>query len=871
MTTEPALLERDAELVELSALLAAARAGRGHVALVSGAAGIGKTALLQRLARDHAPPMRLLWGGCDALFTPRPLAPLQEVAWQHGGELADRLREAAPRDVIFQTFLGELQPPRPPALVVFEDVHWADEATLDLLRFLGRRIARTCALLVISWREDEVSARHALRSVVGDLPRDVVRRVSLAPLSSCAVETLAVAAQRPASGVHAVTGGNPFFVTEILASHAATVPATIRDAVLGRASRLTPRARDMLEVASVMPARAELSLLAVVAGPAFGALDELLEVGMLVLANDAITFGHELARRAIEDAVTPLHARDLHARVLAWLRLQPDDPAQLARMVHHAQRAGDGPAVQELASRAAERADRLGAHREAEAHLTAALQHATSEPHRAALLEARTVQCFLIDRMQDAFESGTAALAAWQRLGERVRQSACLRWLARITWYLTRIDDARRYAEQAVTVLDGLPPGPELAMAWSTRSQLFMNVGASDAAIEWGERALVLARERSYPEVLAHALDNVGCARIQQGDPRGWAELDESLRVARAHGLDAEAARVYANLGMLAVEERRYPEATRWLDEGVAFGDEKDLGTTRVCSLVTRVHLHVVTGQWSAAAEDAELVSADPLASELSRQILLTALGLMRARRGDPSAWEALDASLAIARRANEAERLVPVAAARAELAWLEGDLARARAEVEDTLALAVRLRRAWYIGELAMWSVRGGESPPGDVPIAPPYALQLAGDWRGAAAAFARLGCHYDAALACYEGDDQQALKDALAALVRMDALPAAARIRRRLAELGARGIPRGPRSARREHPFDLTAREQDVLVALALGLSNAEIGSRLFISPKTVDHHVSAILAKLDVPTRSAAVAAARSHGLLDSMRPT
>ncbi|HET9988247.1 MAG TPA: response regulator transcription factor, partial [Kofleriaceae bacterium] len=298
----------------------------------------------------------------------------------------------------------------------------------------------------------------------------------------------------------------------------------------------------------------------------------------------------------------------------------------------------------------------------------------------------------------------------------------------------------------------------------------------------------------------------------------------------------------------------------------VAFAGEKDIGVARVCSLVTRVHLHVVTGQWSAAVADAALVAGDPLASEIAQQVLLTATGLMRARRGDPSAWDALDASLAIARRANEAERLVPVAAARAELAWLEGDAARARAEVEDVLALAVRIGRAWYIGELAIWAVRGGAAPPTGVPIAHPYALQLAGDWRGAAAEFTRLGCHYDAALACYEGDDQDALKDALAALVRMDARPAAARIRRRLAELGARGIQRGPRSARREHPFDLTAREQDVLEALALGLSNAEIGSRLFVSPKTVDHHVSAILAKLDVPTRVAAVAEARKHGLLD-----
>ncbi len=365
MTSE-SLLERDKELAELAALLDKARAGQGRVALVYGEAGIGKTAFLKRFVREHVtPPVRLFWGGCDALFTPRPLAPLQEVAWLHGGRLAEKLRDGASRDTIFQIFFEELGRPHPPAVVVMEDVHWADEATLDLLKFLGRRAERARALLVISWRDDEVPAGHPLRSMLGDLSRAAVRRIPLRALSPRAVEQLAREAKRRAGNLHALTGGNPFFVTEVLAGGEAAVPATASDAVLGRASRLSAPARELLDLASVAPTRIELPTLEAAAGPAFAALDELLAAGMLSLCDGAASFRHELARRAIEDAVPPLRARDLHARVLAALRSLPEEPGLLDRLVHHAERAGDVALVLRLAPDAAAHAALLGAHREA--------------------------------------------------------------------------------------------------------------------------------------------------------------------------------------------------------------------------------------------------------------------------------------------------------------------------------------------------------------------------------------------------------------------------------------------------------------------------------------------------------------------------
>jgi DNA-binding CsgD family transcriptional regulator/tetratricopeptide (TPR) repeat protein len=616
----------------------------------------------------------------------------------------------------------------------------------------------------------------------------------------------------------------------------------------------------------VAPTRVELPLLAAAAGPAFAALDDLLAAGMLSLSDGAASFRHELARRAIEDAVPPLRARDLHARLLAALRSLPEDPRLLDRLVHHAERAGDVALVLRLAPEAAQHAALLGAHREAAAHLASALRHgAQLEPRRRAeLLEARAHQCYLNDRQKEAIDDCTAARALWHELGERLREGECLRWLSGMCSCSARTQDARIYAAMAVETLEALPAGAELSMAWSTRSQLHMCAGEAAEAVIWGEKALALARERGFHESEAHALNNLGCARIQLGDESGWELLEESLSVSIAHAMQEHACRAFVNLGTCAVEERRHQTAARWLDQGVEYASERDLGLFSLCLLAWRSRLHTTVGDWNQAAEDATLVIDDAIGSEVTRLVALASLGLVRARRGDAGAWSALDEAQELARQSGGAEQLVQVAAARAELAWLEGNGPRARDEVAEALELAVRLDRAWYIGELAVWSWRGGGSPP-DARMPRPFALQLAGDWRGAADELERIGCPYDAAVAVFEGDDPDALLRALTVLDRMEAKPAAARLRRRLAELGVRGVPRGPLAPRRGHPFDLTAREQEVLDALALGLSNVQISKRLFVSPKTVDHHVSSILSKLRVPSRGVAVAEARRHGLL------
>src|SRR5688500_17222350 len=218
------LLEREQFLDELEGILTQVAGGKGRFVLVSGEAGIGKTSLVEWFAEAHKKQARVLWGACDALFTPRPLGPLYDIAHQTQGNLLELLEEEAPRASIFSAVLDELEDGRGPAIAVIEDVHWADEATLDLLKFLGRRINRINSLLIVTYRDDEVGVDHPLRLVLGDLPHRSVARFRLAPLTEGGVNTLAERSGRRIEDLYSVTGGNPFFVTEALASKESGVP-----------------------------------------------------------------------------------------------------------------------------------------------------------------------------------------------------------------------------------------------------------------------------------------------------------------------------------------------------------------------------------------------------------------------------------------------------------------------------------------------------------------------------------------------------------------------------------------------------------------------------------------------------------------------
>lgn len=862
------LLEREQFLDELEAILASAAAGNGRLVLVSGEAGIGKTSLVERFAEAHKGQTRVLWGACDALFTPRPLGPLYDIAQQTRGRLLALLAEEAPRASIFSAALDEIGQGRAPSITIIEDVHWADAATLDLLKFLGRRVNRTDCMLVATYRDDEVGADHPLRLVLGDLPHRSVSRLRLPPLSEDAIKELAERAGRGVEDLYAVTGGNPFFVTEALESRVQGVPVTVRDAVLSRAARLPPASVAVLELLSVVPARTEVWLLNDTIGPDMAALEECVGAGMLRCEGDVIAFRHELARLAVEDSLAVPRRQSLHKLVLKAL-LDRGSEALLARIVHHASQAGDRAAVLKYAPVAARQASALNAHREAASHYEAALKHADglAPEELAGLFECRSYECYLTDQMEEALHARREALEIRQQLGDRRRQSDSLRWMSRLSWFSGRKAEAEVYGAQAVEILEGLPPGPELAMAYSNRAQLHMLMDDSRQAILWGTRAIELARKLGVTEMLIHALNNVGSAELLVGKEEGRAKLEESLRLALDYNLQDHAARDFTNLAYFTVKDRNYRLAMHYLDNGIAYTTEHDLDSYRLYMTAFRARAFFEQGDWDRAADDASFVLGHYQVSTITKIPALTVLGHLRVRRGDPEAARLLDEALELAIETGELQRIAPVASARAEFAWLKGDFEQVAREALLVSEMAKGHDDARLSGEFpfAFWMWRAGRAPEGHEKLEMPYALQVSGNWRGAAESWREIGCPYEEAMALGEGNEASR-RTALDIFERLGAAPAAERLRQVLSASGVRGLRRGPRQSTKENPAGLTNRQMEVLALIAGGLSNNEIAERLFISPKTVDHHVSAILSKLDARTRAEAVSLALQSSLIN-----
>jgi len=863
------LLERKELFDELEGIFEAVAAGSGRIVLVSGEAGIGKTTLVEGFAERHHAKARVLWGACDALFTPRPLGPLYDIAPQTQGELVTLLEHQAPRPSIFSAVVDELQKTKAPSITVVEDVHWADEATLDLLKFLGRRISRIKSMLIITYRDDEVSPDHPLRLVLGDLPHRSVARFRLLPLSEASVNMLAERAGRRIEDLYEVTGGNPFFVTEALASKGAGIPSTVRDAVLSRAARLSPAARAVLELASVVPARTQMWLLNDSIRPDEALLEECVSSGILRYEADAIAFRHELARRAIADSLSVHRRQSLHALVLTALVNRGSD-APLARIVHHAAQAGDGAAVLKYAPVAARQAAALSAHRESASHYQMALQYAgvLAEEERAKLFEHRSYECFLTDQGEEALQARREALEIWKQLGNHLRQGDNLRWISRIQWFLGRRTDAETFGNEAVKVLEKLPPGPELAMAYSNRSQLHMLADEREQAVLWGSRAIELARSLGATEILIHALNNVGTAEYLGRKDEGRVKLEESLRLALENNFHEHAARAFTNVAAIALRVRDYKLAMRYFDSGIAYTTEHDLLAAKLYLVAWRARAHFEQGAWDKAADDADSVLRVDRLSGITKISALAVLGHLRVRRGDPHGERVLSEARELAMQTRELQRVAPVASARVESAWLKGDLEEVMREARFVLEMAKGHDDPWLLGEFASWIRRAGGAIEISEKIAAPYALQISGNWRAAAEAWKQVGCPYEEAIALADGDET-AQCAALAIFERLGAGPAAERLRHALRSTGVRGIPRGPRPSTKQNPAGLTTRQMEVLALMATGLGNAEIAERLFTSTRTIDHHVSTILAKLDARTRAEAVSHAFQSGLLNQNR--
>jgi DNA-binding CsgD family transcriptional regulator/tetratricopeptide (TPR) repeat protein len=857
------LLERSEQLSTLAEVLSTVvETGRGRMALVSGDAGIGKTSLVQRFCDQAEGSGRVLWGTCDALFTPRPLGPLLDIAEVAGGDLADVVeREAVPFEVA--AAVGRLLVQRPATILVLEDVHAADEATLDVMRLLARRVDGLPALLIATYRDVGLDRWHPLRIVLGEIAAvSRVDRLRLAALSREAVASLAAPHGAVAEELYIKTAGNPFFVTEALAAADEEIPATVRDAVLGRAARLSPGARILLDAIAVAGSQAELWLLDALASDGERYLEECLGSGIVVTRTRAVAFSHELARRAVEESIPVQRALALHRTALVTLESPPEGVPDPVRLAHHAHAAGEAEAVLKFAPLAAAQASRLGAHRESAIHYGQALGFAELLPleARAALFSGRALELFLTLQFEEAVAAQEQALRCCDELGDRVGQAAALTFLAQLRWLVGSLPEAVTTAQDALDLLEG-SPGPELVSAYLMMAVLLLAAEEPAAAMTWARRGEALAGQLDDPRSRIVALQIVGWVEFFPGAPEGLDKLAQVIELAQQAGFEDVVAMTYVILVRTAGRLREYEIAAPYVRDGLDYCSTRDFDVWRYYLLSWQSKIQLAHGQWTEAAQTTSICLGEEC--PFARIHALVALGLVRARRGDPDAWGPLDEAVTLAQPREELQWSAPVAIARAEAAWLEGRNDAAITETELAYDHARRLDASWLAG-LSYWRWRAGDDEPTPSVGEEPYRLEMEGDWAGASERWAKMGCRYEAALALIDADDDTTLQRALGELQALGAQPAAGIVARRLRERGAVSLPRGQRASTRANPANLTPRELEVLTHLAEGLHNAEIAERLFLSEKTVAHHVSAILRKLGVPNRVQAVTEATRLGI-------
>jgi DNA-binding CsgD family transcriptional regulator len=832
--------------------------------LVSGESGAGKTSFVEAFVERWVRDERMLWGVCDPLPTPRPLGPIRDLAHRLAPATRAVLEHSDSPYDIFAAVYDDLC--TAPSVLVLDDLHWADQGTIDLLRFVLRRVSQTRSLIIGILRDDEVGVTHPMRALLGDVARSA-RADSLAmpPLSVQAVQDLVGDRPVDPAWLHSVSGGNCFFVCEMLDHDGDDLPTTVRDAVLARTTGLEPAAWDLLNLLTCSPGAIPDYLLTdlSVTLPASSALAE---AGLIRRSSRGVAFRHDLCRLAIKSVIPPGAEPRLHRRLIE--AYEATSHVDAAVLTHHALGANDIDRVRRCASDAGVAAARSGAHTQATEFFTIALEQGgpLDKEKEAELLELLAWEYYLTDRLGDAIIACHRAMRMRQELGESAAVSANHHSLAVYQWYNANRDLSEGHATEAMNVLDAATDDAaqqvQLGHAFAMQAYLAVQASDLDRAKALIARAREIAEKTRDSDLMVRVRLIENYCVVLNGDDTGRDKILAILNSGPTH-IDELYSGGWSNITYFDVEQRRLDVAAELLDVSIPLMHEHDLPICRVWQLGSRARLQLMVGEWDEAAAEAGRLLAGPSAP-LARTwpFLIRALVELRT---NGAGRESLDEAWTLACRFSEPIRMLPVAAAIVEFAWTTGESDDRIPECRQLLADGPVTGLEWSRGELAVWLRRLG----GDVDavgVAGPYRLLLDGAHEAAADDFHRRSMPYDAALALVDSGDPAVAARALDILDRLGADAVAAKVRRDLRSQGVSAVPARRRSATLANPAGLTTRQTEVLRLLDDGMTNAELAERLYLSVKTVDHHVSAILTKLDVTKRRDAVRRARELGLLN-----
>ncbi|HEX6246610.1 MAG TPA: AAA family ATPase [Nocardioidaceae bacterium] len=864
-----AVLEREAETRTLSEAWRRARAGQaGSFVLVGGESGIGKTWLTSSFVREHVADEQLLWGICDPLTTPRPLGPLHDVVDRLPPGVRSSLESAGHGYQVFPEVHRALSDAS--YVLVVDDVQWADEASMELLRFLLRRIERTRSLVVGTYRDDEIGPGHPLVPLLGDVARSpVATTLHLSPLSPAGVAAMLEDTDLDARDVHDVTQGNAFFVAEIASSAGGALPTTVRDAVVARTQHLTPEQRSILMVLAVAPETISDQVLHQL-GVDLVALRAFAGCGLVERSPRGLRFRHELGRRAIEATIPPGGQAALHRRLLdAMEAVGGGDPAVLT---HHAVAAGDEERARTHAVRAGELASRSSSHLSAAEFYRTALEHSwgQSPAARADVLERLGVELYLTDQLDEAISVCSEAIALREAEGDRESAGADACLLSLYRWYNGDRPGAEEQATTAVGLLRDSPEAERLALAYGTEAYLAYQLGDLSTARRLLDLAETIAGDSTVPEVQVRLGVIRGAMALAAGEESARDDLLRHADVGLRHGLEEPTSQAYSNLAYLDVEQRRFAAAEDLMAMSLPFARDHEQRICLTWQTGARSRMHLLRGDWTAALEDADRVLGCPSAP-VSRTWPMLTRGLVAIRtHGVDADHHVLDEAYDMALRIGDPLRLLPAASGLLERSWVTGAADDRVGEIHDLAdRFAARPEGVeWALGELLVWISRVGGAVPVVEQVAAPYRLLLRGEALAAAEEWHRLGARYDEALALLETEEPEHAFRAVEILDSLGADAVAARARRSLRRQGLVGVPPRSRRSTRANPAGLTARQLEVLALVGEGATNAEVAERLSIAEKTVDHHVSAILQKLGVRSRTEAAHAGRRLGIGGSL---
>lgn len=864
------LVEREDDLDVLLAAYEAATAGSGSTVVVCGSAGMGKTTLV-RAFLDRAEGATVFLGGCDDLIAPRSFGPFRDMA-RTNGLLADELVRDPNREDLLDGLFDVLNRPTRPAVMVVEDAHWADDASIDVLRYLARRIVDLHAVLIVTLRDREVDRSHPVRNLLAGPTSAAPTRISLRPLSVEAVAGLvrSLRADGVESGfdprsLHEVSGGNPFLVDQLLSSGPGDATRSARETLVARAERLSPDGQAVLQILSVLPEGADPTMARMLFGDLAGALHQAEGSGLLASTTDRIRFRHELGRTAIVESMSFGERMAATNQVLDALIDTGADPSLL---VHLSRSAGDGrratrfaldvldgglaPAnhreVWKLTRIALECTTDLTAERMAALHLAAAAAGRSTNHHTEAVRHAEKGVELLIENggAEGALASAWLELAtARAATGDHHQASTAL--------------------YRAKELLDQGPATEESALCNTLLAASALVSGDIAGAVERAGESVALADANGWTQAAVYALGLRGIALGGPVSPQGLDDFHRAIRLGAKHGPANRHAANLHNLSVLHLRNAEAAKAEELIDEAERYSREHGLDNMVFHCNVQRANILIQQGRTAEAETlvDQSLEQAtDPGSIRASAE---AALARIWARRGDPEASELVDRCWTEAVATGEIQKIGVAGITRLEYLWLQGDDDSLRPFAQHLVGLGQRHDHHRLRADALRMLQRLGE------PVEPfdgcpaPLAAALAGDHRLAAERWAEAGQPYEQALELVESSDASLAFEGLRLLDRAGATRAADLVRQRLRSRGLQGVPRGPRRSSDGAVPILTDRQLDVLRLVADGLTNQQIADELFVARRTVDNHVSAILSRLGVEGRHEAVDEAVAQGWL------